>query len=76
MIKDKIKKDYVLKLDEFNINNLYEYLKEICYNLKIETPIILPKHSNQLSEFSTPKFFKEDFIDYIDFDKLVITYYE
>ena len=35
MIKDKIKKDYVLKLDEFNINNLYEYLKEICYNLKI-----------------------------------------
>ena len=76
IIKDKIKKDYVLKLDEFNINNLYEYLKEICYNLKIETPIILPKHSNQLSEFSTTKFFKEDFIDYIDFDKLVITYYE
>ena len=76
MIKDKIKKDYTLKLDEFNIDNLYEYLKEICYNLKIETPIILPKHINQLSEFSTTKFFKEDFIDYIDFDKLVITYYE
>ena len=76
MLKEKIKNDYTLKLEEFDIDKLYDYLKEICYNLKIETPLILPKHKNHLLEFGTTKFVKEDFIDYINFDKLILQYYE
>ena len=76
MVKEKIKNDYTLKLEEFDIENLYDYLKDICYNLKIETPLILPKHKKHLFEFGTTKFVKDDFIDYINFDKLILEYYE
>ncbi len=76
MVKEKIKNDYTLKLEEFDIENLYDYLKDICYNLKIETPLILPKHKKHLLEFGTTKFVKDDFIDYINFDKLILEYYE
>ncbi len=76
MVKEKIKNDYTLKLEEFDIENLYDYLKDICYNLKIETPLILPKNKKHLLEFGTTKFVKDDFIDYINFDKLILEYYE
>jgi len=77
IIKDnKIKKDFTLSLDEFSIDNLYEYLKDICYNLKIETPIILPKHLSQLEEYNMTRFTSGDFIDFIEFDSLMIEYYE
>ena len=62
--------------DEFDAQNLYEPLKEICYELKIETPIILSKHKNQLEEFGITKFLKTDFIDSVNFDSLVIEYFE
>lgn len=77
ILKDnKIQKDFTLSLKEFNLDNIYEYLKDICYNLKIETPIILPKHKTQLEEFSVTRFNSSDFIDYINFDFLVLEYYE
>lgn len=72
----KIIDDYLLVLHEFNIENLYEYLKEICYNLKTETPIILPKHKNQMEEYGTTKFTSENFIDYINYDYLSLEYFE
>lgn len=72
----KIMNEYLLVLDSFNYDNLYDYLKEICYELKIETPIILSKHKNQFAEFSMTQFTKEDFIDSIDFERLVVEYFE
>jgi len=73
----KIKNTFTLNLtDEFDAENLYEPLKDICYNLKIETPIVLKKHINQMQEYGTTKFTSSDFIDYIDFDSLIIEYFE
>lgn len=73
----KIQNTFTLNLGEdFDAQNLYETLKEICYNLKIETPVVLKKHINQMSEYGTTKFTNADFIDYIDFDSLVIEYFE
>ena len=62
--------------DDFDAENLYDSLKEICYNLKIETPIVLKKHINQMQEYGTTKFTSSDFVDYIDFDSLIIEYFE
>lgn len=57
---------------EFDSEKLYNYMQEICYKFKIETPIILNKHKNGLYEFNSTKFMKEDFIDTIDFKSLLI----
>ncbi len=74
---NKTQNSFVLNLnDEFNAQNLYDALKEICYNLKIETPIVLNKHINQMEEYGVTKFTSADFIDFIDFDSLVIEYFE
>jgi len=73
---DKIKKDYVLPISSFNSKNLYDYLKQICYELKIETPIVLTKHTSQMEEYGMTKFSKDDFVDYIDFDSLILNYLE
>lgn len=72
----KIVKDTTIKVEDFRYDNLYDYLKDICYNLKIETPIILPKHQSQFEEYNMTKFSKDDFIDFIDFDSFIIEYYE
>lgn len=74
--EEKIIKDFTLNINNFIIDDLYDYMKEICYNLKIETPLILQKHKNQLEEYSMTKFVKDDFIDFITFDSLIIEYFE
>ena len=77
ILKDKkIRKETTLNIEVFDFNNIYEYLKEICYNLKIETPMLLNKHQNQLEEYNMTKFTSDDFIDSIDFDSLILEYYE
>ena len=76
-IKDgKIKSDFLLETEKFSYNDLYEYLKIICYNLKIETPIVLKKHQNQFDEYSMTKFTQDDFVDKIDFDSFIIQHFE
>lgn len=77
MKNHKITHECVVNLnDEFDAQNLYEPLKNACYELKIETPIVLDKHKNQMEEFGTTKFLKSDFIDSVDFDFLVVEYFE
>lgn len=62
--------------EEFDKENLFNYMTEICSKWGIETPIILSKHRNNLKEFNSTKFMKDDFVDYIDFHKLVVEYVE
>lgn len=63
--------DFVI-IEDFNIKLLDKYLKEICYKLDLETPILLSKHFKYLDKYNIVKFTKNDFIDYINFDCLVI----
>lgn len=72
----KIVNDVTLTLNSYDVDNLYDYLKEICYSLKVETPILLEKHLNQFAEYNLTKFTKDDFIDFINFDSLFLQYFE
>ncbi len=77
MKNHKIISSYTLTLnDDFDANKFFTPLSEICYNLKIETPVILNKHIHQMEEYGTTKFSKSDFIDSINFDSLVIEYFQ
>ena len=76
-LKDsRIKKDCIFSVQKFSYDDFYEYLKQVCYKLKIETPILLSKHQNQFNEYSMTKFIQDDFVDRIDFDSLIVSHFE
>jgi len=78
IIKDeKVKNTYKLEYDgEFELDLFYEYIKEICEHFDSPTPIILAKHIRDYIVFNTTTFKKDDFVEKIFFDKLVIETYK
>ncbi len=72
-IKDKIINDTIYTSDEkFNVDNLLNYLTDVCYVFDIPTPVILKSHRENLDKFHITRFRKTDFIEPINFDALVI----
>lgn len=71
--KGKIAKQYVLEKNEIMDYSLfYDYVREICENLDIPTPVIIKTHLFNYAKYNTVKFIKDDFIENPDFDKLVL----
>jgi hypothetical protein len=74
-IKEKIKLNELIEFeDKFIKANFFDYVSKICNELDIPTPVILKKHINHFSSFNIATFSKEDFIEYIDFDKLILEF--
>lgn len=68
----KVKKSLVYeKFEVFDVDKMFDYAVEICQILDIETPIILSKHKSHFEEFGVTSFNQSDFINNINFDKLV-----
>lgn len=74
MKENRIKKDCVIEIN--NDTTLYDNLKEVCYILNLETPIILKKHKLEIADYNITRFRKTDFVDSINFDYLQIEYFE
>ena len=73
MIKDKIVKQFVLeKLESMDYSNFFDYLREICETLDIPTPVLIKTHLFNYAKYNNVKFTKADFVEKIDFDKLVL----
>lgn len=70
-VGEKIKKDCICEFDESQIT-FYEMMKEIAYKLDIPTPVILNKHVLDLKRFNISSFVKSDFVESVNFTKLVI----
>ena len=71
--KDKIIKQYVFeKLSEIDYSEFYSYVREICENLEIPTPIIIKTHLFNYAKYNVVRFKKDDFVESINFDKLVL----
>ena len=62
--------------EDFEIDHFYDYVKDICEHFDSPTPVILAKHIRDYIVFSTTTFKKEDFVEKIFFDKLVIEQYK
>lgn len=72
---EKIKKNELINFDDkFIKSNFFDYVSKICNDLDIPTPVILKKHINHFSSFNIAVFSKDDFIEYIDFDKLILEF--
>ncbi len=71
--KGKIVKQFVLEKNEIMDYSLfYDYVREICENLDVQTPVIIKTHLFNYAKYNTVKFIKDDFIEKPDFDRLVL----
>lgn len=73
IIDDKIKNTYKCAFNEdFEIAHFDFYIKTICEKLDSPSPIVLTKHIRDYIMFGTVTFRKDDFVESIHFDKLII----
>ena len=70
---EKIIKNKIFNIDDkFSLDNFEDYLTEICADFDIPRPITLYKHLHHFNDFNITIYNKSDFIEWIDFDKLVL----
>ena len=54
------------------VENWAEPIGELCHELNLARPVILKKHSRDLTAFSHTAFKPGDFMEKVDFDRLEI----
>ena len=73
--EDKLQKNAVINFGQkFKKGDFFDYVSKICNELDIPTPVILSKHVNHFASFNNTHFTKEDFVEPIDFDRLVLEF--
>ncbi len=50
----------------------FDYVREICEKLDVPTPVIIKTHLFNYAKYNTVKFTEADFVEKINFDKLVL----
>ena len=51
---------------------IFDYVAEICYALDAPTPVVIKAHIFNYAKYNYVKFIKNDFVEVIDFDKLIL----
>ena len=73
MIKDKIVADAIIDTEKyFDYDDFVNYIQSLCYELDIPNPIVLTNHYERFSEFNHVKFIKDDFVEEVHFERLVL----
>ncbi len=60
------------RAEKMDYSLFFEYLSEICSTLDIPTPVIIKTHIFNYAKFNHVKFLPADFIENVDFDKLIL----
>ncbi len=73
MCDDKIENQMTYtSIDNFTNDTFYLHIAEICHKLDIPSPIVLPMHIKHFVNYNNTSFKQRDFVESINFDKLVI----
>ncbi len=74
VIKDgKILKQVVYeKTETIDYSLFFDYVRDICEALDIPTPVIIKTHLFNYAKYNTVKFTSQDFMESINFEKLVL----
>ncbi|MBQ8197014.1 MAG: hypothetical protein IJZ73_03030 [Clostridia bacterium] len=73
-----VKKDKILKQTVYeregttDYSMFFDYLREICEQLDVPTPVLIKTHLFNYAKYNSVKFFQADFVEPISFDKLVL----
>jgi hypothetical protein len=71
--KDKILKQYMFEKEgEIDYSEFFCYLKDICENLDVATPVLIKTHLFNYAKYNNVRFTQADFVEQINFDKLVL----
>ena len=71
--EDHIVKQTTLERDEkFSYGDFFGYLAEICDTLDVPTPLLLKTHLFNYAKFNHVVFRPSDFMEPVDFEKLVL----
>lgn len=73
MKKDKILKQFMFEKDgQIDYSEFFDYLRDICENLDIATPVLIKTHLFNYAKYNNVRFTASDFVEQINFDKLVL----
>ncbi|MBR2614781.1 MAG: hypothetical protein IKC71_04200 [Clostridia bacterium] len=71
--EDKILRSFVLeKVESMDYSKFFDYVTEICGELDIPTPVVIKTHIFNYAKYNFVRFTKDDFVEEIGFDKLVL----
>jgi len=71
--KGKIVKQYTFeRAENIDYSCFFDYLREICENLDIATPVLIKQHLFNFAKYNVLRFSADDFMESISFDKLVL----
>ena len=59
----------------FDEDLIFDCIDDICKKFDIAHPVVLDKHKNDMNDFFMMRFFPDDFIEKVDFDKFEIEVY-
>ena len=69
----KITKSFIYEsIDNFTEETFYLHIQELCHKIDIPTPVILDFHIRNYINFNNCSFLPRDFVESINFDKLII----
>ena len=71
IVDEKISKHSIVEVEPKECT-FFDMLKQMCEKLDIPTPVLLNKHLSDFNQFSMTIFKAVDFIEAIDFDRLII----
>lgn len=53
-------------------SEFFDYVKEICEELEIATPVLIKTHLFNYGKYNFVKFTQDDFVEDVDFDRLIL----
>lgn len=70
---NKMQKNIIYSSEKnYSRNDFFYHLVEIASLLEIATPILTKSHFDNFEEFNNMRFIQRDFVEQINFDRLVI----
>jgi hypothetical protein len=60
------------RFESIDYSNFSTYLREICEKLDVPTPVLIKTHLFNYAKYNNVKFIKDDFVEDINFDRLVL----
>ncbi|MBE5764912.1 MAG: hypothetical protein E7339_04870 [Clostridiales bacterium] len=69
--KTILKHDFVREKD-MEWADFFDYVREICHEMDLPTPVILKTHLFNFAKFNYVRFLPSDFIEQVDFDYLIV----
>lgn len=72
-IVDKLIKSKIVETTKSpNRNNFGEIIRDICLEMDEPSPVIIDTHFKHFNEFNIVRFKREDFVESVDFEKMII----